>query len=73
MGKKPILMEGSDFYYNEQGSMVLTRQFLLKRGFCCQSGCLNCPYDFSRNIDPDVPIEFQTNFNCSDFESEEED
>ena len=22
----------------------LSRQFLLNRGFCCNNGCLNCPY-----------------------------
>ena len=38
------LQEGVDFYFNEEGLMVLTREFLLKRGFCCHSGCENCPY-----------------------------
>lgn len=23
----------------------LTREFLLKRGYCCGNGCLNCPYE----------------------------
>ena len=22
----------------------LSREFLLKRGFCCNNGCINCPY-----------------------------
>ena len=22
----------------------LSREFLLSRGFCCNNGCLNCPY-----------------------------
>tara|TARA_Y100001938_G_scaffold138387_1_gene203793 strand:+ start:95 stop:514 length:420 start_codon:yes stop_codon:yes gene_type:complete len=22
----------------------LSREFLLKRGYCCNSGCINCPY-----------------------------
>lgn len=22
----------------------LSREFLLKRGYCCNNGCLNCPY-----------------------------
>lgn len=33
----------------------LSREFLLKRGFCCQSGCKNCPYD--SDLDPNTPIE----------------
>lgn len=24
----------------------LTREFLLSRGRCCHSGCLNCPYNW---------------------------
>lgn len=59
---KKTLKEGIDFYYNDEGLMVLTKEYLLKRGFCCQSGCANCPYDFSSTIDPNIPLEFQTNF-----------
>jgi hypothetical protein len=24
---------------------MLSREFLLKRGYCCHLGCFNCPYD----------------------------
>ncbi len=37
------LREGVD-YYLEEGLFVLTRDFLLRRGTCCQSGCRHCPY-----------------------------
>ncbi|NNC94981.1 MAG: hypothetical protein HKN92_05415 [Chitinophagales bacterium] len=43
------LEEGIDFYYNEDGLMVLTKSYLLNRGYCCNSGCLNCPYDSERD------------------------
>ena len=33
----------SDFYI-ENGKMVFTKEFHLKRGDCCGSGCKNCPY-----------------------------
>ncbi len=56
------LEEGIDFYYNDEGLMVLTKEYLIKRGFCCQSGCLNCPYNFSETVDPNIPLEFQTRF-----------
>tara|TARA_B100001540_G_C15444025_1_gene478010 strand:+ start:23 stop:184 length:162 start_codon:yes stop_codon:yes gene_type:complete len=36
-------------YYLENGKMVLTEKFLIKRGFCCGSGCRNCPYIPSHN------------------------
>ena len=26
----------------------LTKEFLLKRGYCCKSGCKNCPYNYKR-------------------------
>ncbi|HMQ03053.1 MAG TPA: DUF5522 domain-containing protein [Pyrinomonadaceae bacterium] len=35
--------EGTDYYF-ENGLMVLTAEFLLKRGYCCGSGCRHCPY-----------------------------
>jgi len=39
----PPLAEGFDFYM-EDGKMVLTSWFHLKRGNCCGSGCRHCPY-----------------------------
>jgi hypothetical protein len=41
------LEEGAD-YYIENGLYVFTEHYLLKRGYCCQSGCRHCPYGFSR-------------------------
>ena len=44
---KPLnvpLKEGEDFIYNDQGLMVFTKDYHLKRGYCCESKCLNCPY-----------------------------
>jgi hypothetical protein len=41
---KPLPLEEGDFYYNEQGYMVFTEQYHLKRGFCCGSKCKHCPY-----------------------------
>ena len=37
--------EQVDFYFNENGLMVLTEKFLLERGYCCGNGCLHCPYN----------------------------
>ena len=41
------LAEGAD-YYIENGLYVFTTEYLLRRGYCCQSGCRHCPYGFSR-------------------------
>jgi hypothetical protein len=40
----PMLIEGRDFVM-DNALMVLTRQYLLSRGYCCGNGCRNCPYD----------------------------
>ncbi|WP_397601058.1 DUF5522 domain-containing protein [Silvanigrella sp.] len=40
------IREGIDFYFNDKGLMVFTKEYHLKRGYCCKSGCLNCPYGF---------------------------
>jgi len=38
------LQEGID-YYVENGLFVFTAAFLLRRGYCCESGCRHCPYE----------------------------
>ena len=37
--------EENDYYY-ENGYMVFTESFLLKRGHCCKNSCRHCPYGF---------------------------
>lgn len=39
-----VLKEGFDYYLDKQGRMVLTEDFLLRRGYCCGNGCMQCPY-----------------------------
>lgn len=41
--EKSKFTEGVDYYF-ENGLMVLTAHFLLKRGYCCGNGCRHCPY-----------------------------
>lgn len=40
------LKEGEDFYFNEEGMMVLTEKYHLKRGTCCGNKCKHCPYEW---------------------------
>jgi hypothetical protein len=40
----PNLIEGIDYYW-ENGLMVFTSLYHLKRGYCCDSGCRHCPYE----------------------------
>ena len=48
------LVEGEDFYY-EGPYIVFTAKYLLKRGYCCESGCRHCPYGFRRDQRSDAP------------------
>jgi len=44
-GQQPEkLIEGKDYYINKDGNLVFTREYHLKRGYCCNSRCLHCPY-----------------------------
>ena len=46
------LKEGVDFYYNEQGFVVLTEKYHLDKGFCCGNGCKHCPYEYEAVPEP---------------------
>jgi hypothetical protein len=46
------LIQGEDFYYNEQGYVVLTEKYHLKRGSCCGNGCRHCPFQYVNVPEP---------------------
>ena len=33
-----------DFYLSEEGFIIFTEKYHLKRGYCCESNCKHCPY-----------------------------
>lgn len=66
------LKKNIDYIINESGDLVFTAAFLLKRGFCCQSGCQNCPYEYSKKIDPSFPAEFQSSWSETDLSDDPE-
>jgi hypothetical protein len=37
-----------DYYLSDEGYIVFTENFHLKRGYCCKSGCKHCPYGFNK-------------------------
>ncbi len=49
---KNNLVEGIDYYYNEQGYIVLTEAYHLERGSCCGNGCKHCPYGYINVSEP---------------------
>jgi hypothetical protein len=48
------LIQGTDYIIDELGNLIFTKEYHLKRGYCCQNGCVNCPFD---TIDPNIPAE----------------
>ncbi|MEP7108556.1 MAG: DUF5522 domain-containing protein [Ferruginibacter sp.] len=46
------LVEGEDFYYNEDGYLVLKERYHLQKGICCGNGCKHCPYNFVNVPEP---------------------
>ena len=46
------LTEGEDYYFNEDGYVVLTKKYHLKKGYCCGNGCKHCPYGYENVPEP---------------------
>jgi Family of unknown function (DUF5522) len=44
-----MLKENEDYYINEQGCMVFTEQYHLKRGYCCKNKCKHCPWKYEQD------------------------
>jgi hypothetical protein len=45
-------------YYMENGLLVFTAAYHMKRGYCCGSGCRHCPYGHAnvvRQLEPAEP------------------
>ncbi|WP_316747277.1 DUF5522 domain-containing protein [Pedobacter gandavensis] len=42
------MIEGIDYYLNEDGLMVFTEAYHLKRGYCCKNKCKHCPWGFGK-------------------------
>ncbi|MGE0268288.1 MAG: DUF5522 domain-containing protein [Candidatus Omnitrophota bacterium] len=38
------LLQGVDYYFDQDGLFVFTREFHLRRGYCCNNDCRNCPF-----------------------------
>lgn len=60
------LIEHIDFYYNQEGLMVLTSEYHLKRGYCCGNGCLHCPFDYEKVPEPRKTALLQQRSNTTD-------
>jgi hypothetical protein len=48
MFSKRSKMDPKDYYLTDEGYIVYTKHYHLKRGYCCKSGCKHCPYGFTK-------------------------
>jgi hypothetical protein len=48
-----MLEEGIDYYINEDGNFVFTKEYHLKRGYCCKNKCLHCPWNYGKPQPPE--------------------
>lgn len=51
MFKKKIPLIEGDTYKTEEGYIVFTEQYLLRRGYCCKNNCRHCPYGYDPKTD----------------------
>ena len=40
-----------DYYISDEGFIVFTEAYHLKRGYCCKSNCKHCPYGYNSKTD----------------------
>ncbi|QQS31708.1 MAG: hypothetical protein IPM50_08405 [Acidobacteriota bacterium] len=46
---EPKFVEGRDYYF-EKGLLVMTEEYLRRRGYCCENGCRHCPYGYCGSL-----------------------
>ncbi|MGY4536760.1 hypothetical protein ACVW0P_001174 [Mucilaginibacter sp. UYNi724] len=46
-----MLQENVDYYINQDGNFVFTKEYHLKRGYCCKNQCLHCPWNYRGEMD----------------------
>ncbi len=44
-------LTSEDYYHSDEGYMVFTEKYHLKRGYCCKSNCRHCPYGYDIKTD----------------------
>ena len=41
-------IDEKDYYLSNEGYIVFTEDYHLKRGFCCKNLCKHCPYEIKK-------------------------
>jgi len=37
-------LKKEDYYFSPKGDIIFTENYHLKRGYCCESNCMHCPF-----------------------------
>ncbi|RYY16175.1 MAG: hypothetical protein EOO04_27400 [Chitinophagaceae bacterium] len=53
------MTEGPDYYFTDEGLMVMTKAYHLERGFCCGNGCRHCPFEYINVPEPKRSVMIQ--------------
>ncbi len=61
------MIEGEDYYLDDEGLFVFTAKYLSDRGYCCGNGCLNCPFNYQNVPEPkrSILLNSKTNKNST--------
>jgi hypothetical protein len=49
-------IENIDYYLDEDGNLVFTEAYHLKRGSCCKNKCKHCPWGYGKNSNQDKNV-----------------
>jgi len=41
-------LEDDEYYFTDDGFLVFTASYHLKRGYCCKNACRHCPYSYKK-------------------------
>ena len=59
------LIEGKDYYLNENGLIVFTEKYHLEKGYCCGMGCRHCPYQYEAVPEPNRSQALSKRYNAN--------
>lgn len=41
-------LNDDEYYFSDEGYIVFTAAYHLRRGYCCKNGCRHCPYGYRK-------------------------
>ena len=41
-------LDNDEYYHSNEGYIIFTEKYHLKRGYCCNNNCKHCPYKMKK-------------------------